>query len=84
MNKPKVKFIGQDGNVFNLIAIAEKVLTRNNMRADLMQAGFEYRERLRIMNRVSNGYVFYKIDPDTGDEIGLIERQALHELSDLW
>ena len=50
--------------------------SRNNMRADLLQAGFEYRDRMRITNRVSNGYVFYKIDPDTGDEIGLIERQA--------
>jgi hypothetical protein len=50
--------------------------SRNNMRADLLQAGFEYRDRIRIMNRVSNGYVFYKVDPDTGDEIGLIEKQA--------
>ena len=46
------------------------------MRADLLQAGFEYRDRIRIMNRVSNGYVFYKIDPDTGDQIGLMEKQA--------
>ena len=31
--KPKCKLIGEDGNVFNLIAIASRVLRRNQMSA---------------------------------------------------
>lgn len=32
--KPKCKLIGEDGNVFNLIAIAQRVLKKNGMRKE--------------------------------------------------
>ena len=32
MKKPKCKLTGQDGNVFNLIAIATKVLKKHGMK----------------------------------------------------
>ena len=31
MKKPKCKLVGEDGNVFNLIAIASKTLKRANL-----------------------------------------------------
>lgn len=31
MNKPKCKLIGQNGNIFNLLAIASKCLKKNGM-----------------------------------------------------
>lgn len=31
MNKPKCKLIGKDGNIFNLMGIASKVLKQNGL-----------------------------------------------------
>jgi hypothetical protein len=42
MKKPKCKLVGEDGNVFNLIAIASKTLKR----ANLGEQAKEMRERV--------------------------------------
>lgn len=44
--------------------------SRSNFKADLIQAGFKYEDRLRVNGTVSTGYRFFRIDFIDGDEIG--------------
>lgn len=37
MNKPKAKLIGEDGNIFNLIAIASRALRKDKMEDKAME-----------------------------------------------
>ena len=50
--------------------------SRANFKADLLQAGFIYNEKLRVNGAISTGYVFYKIDFEDGDEIGMPNRTS--------
>lgn len=43
MNKPKCKLIGEDGNIFNLMAIASRTLKK----AELNKEAEEMKERIR-------------------------------------
>lgn len=56
MNKPKCKLVGQDGNVFNLIGIAQRVLKENGQREQahelskrIMTTAKSYDEALQII-----------------------------------
>ena len=42
--KPECKLIGEDGNIFNLLAITRKTLLRNNM----------YSESIEVVCRVTS------------------------------
>ena len=56
MNKPKCKLIGQNGNIFNLVAIASRCLKKNGMEgraAEMAHKVFNsksYEEALAIIN----------------------------------
>ena len=60
--KPKCKLIGEDGNIFNLIAIASRVLRQNKMsdKATEMQnriyASGSYDEALAIIQEYVDVY----------------------------
>ena len=62
MKKPKCKLVGEDGNVFNLIALASKALKKENMnkRAEEMKDRIfkakSYEEALQIIDEYVNIY----------------------------
>lgn len=53
--KPECKLIGEDGNIFNLLAITRKTLLRNNMYSESIEvvcrvtSSESYDEALRII-----------------------------------
>lgn len=56
MSKIKVKLIGQDGNIFNLVGIASKALERNGQRSEASEmrekvfSSHSYNEALMIIS----------------------------------
>lgn len=57
MSKPKCKLIGEDGNIFNLLCIARKVLLKNNLVHEALNMQNEvfnaksYEEALMILDK---------------------------------
>lgn len=57
MNKPKCKLIGENGNIFNLLCIARKVLLKNNLVYEALNMQNEvfnaksYEEALMILDK---------------------------------
>lgn len=57
MSKPKCKLIGEDGNIFNLLSIARKVLLKNNLVNEALNMQNEvfnsksYEEALMILDK---------------------------------
>jgi hypothetical protein len=63
MDKPKVKLVGEDGNVFNLIGIAQRALRENDQGKEakelfdrIQQEAQDYNQALGIIQEYVEAY----------------------------
>lgn len=57
MQKPECKLIGENGNIFNLLSIAKRVLTENDMKneaEEMVQKVLNSKSYYEALNIISN------------------------------
>lgn len=62
MNKPECKLIGEDGNIFNLLAIARRTLKRAGM----------YKEADEMFNKVTKTGSYYEALAVIGEYVEIV------------
>lgn len=62
MNKPECKLIGEDGNIFNLLAIARRTLNDHGM----------YKEADEMTNKVTRSGSYYEALAVIGEYVEIV------------